>query len=289
MTDPDVLFHYTSAVGLIGIVQDEVLWATDAEFLSDAQELRFGREDLRRALLERADELCPPGSDEGSSDGSRATVMRSAADHLKPGGPFLRKQEHVVYVACFCEDGDLLSQWRGYGSPGGYAIGFRAASLREIRPLDLGDSGEIAATALPLPVRLVQVRYGPPAAERMIQQVLRDIAPKPVGSPGVGGWVRAQSLVLPALAKIKHEAFSEEKEWRLMVVGSRGFEEVSFRSGNLGAIPYVKLTIPVSAVVKVVVGPGREQLVRLRGVERLLSEHSLDHTAIQPSKAPFRG
>ena len=31
------------------------------------------------------------------------------------------------YIACFCENGDLLSQWRGYGAIGnGYALGFAA-------------------------------------------------------------------------------------------------------------------------------------------------------------------
>src|SRR5205085_11962410 len=34
------------------------------------------------------------------------------------------------YLACFCENGDLLSQWRGYGSVGGgYAAGFVAEHL----------------------------------------------------------------------------------------------------------------------------------------------------------------
>ncbi len=87
MTDPDVLFHYTNAAGLIGIVQEEVLWASDAEFLNDAQETRYGREDLHRALMEGADEL-NPDVHSGDEPGTRATIMRSAAGHLKPGGVF---------------------------------------------------------------------------------------------------------------------------------------------------------------------------------------------------------
>ena len=35
-----------------------------------------------------------------------------------------------IYVACFCEIGDLLSQWKGYANFGdGYSIGLRASEL----------------------------------------------------------------------------------------------------------------------------------------------------------------
>jgi hypothetical protein len=34
-------------------------------------------------------------------------------------------------VACFCTNGDLLSQWRGYGR-GGYAIGFDRGALHQL-------------------------------------------------------------------------------------------------------------------------------------------------------------
>jgi hypothetical protein len=35
-----------------------------------------------------------------------------------------------VYAACFCTDGDLLSQWRGYTGRGGrYALVFRSEAL----------------------------------------------------------------------------------------------------------------------------------------------------------------
>jgi hypothetical protein len=221
LAEPELLYHYTDAGGLIGIVEDDVLWATDAEFLNDAQELRYGREEMREALLARAEELSAGGIPEGSAEGSRATAIRSAADHLEPGGTFAQRQYHSAYVACVCEDGDLLSQWRAYGGAGGYAIGFRSASLREMQP----DAGELvpesvdrgafeAAEPPPLTAGLVQVRYGSKAVESALATVLRDIAPEPVGHPGVAGFYQARSVVLPALAEIKHDAFEEEREWR---------------------------------------------------------------------------
>lgn len=36
---PDVLYHYTGSVGLIGILGQEALWCTQVQYLNDSQEL----------------------------------------------------------------------------------------------------------------------------------------------------------------------------------------------------------------------------------------------------------
>jgi hypothetical protein len=43
----------------------------------------------------------------------------------------LASPDFLVYVTCFCESTDLLSQWRAYGSDHGYAIEFSANSPSE--------------------------------------------------------------------------------------------------------------------------------------------------------------
>ena len=38
-----------------------------------------------------------------------------------------------IFAVCFCENGDLLSQWRGYaGGKYGYSIGFDSDALMQI-------------------------------------------------------------------------------------------------------------------------------------------------------------
>ena len=54
---PSVLYHYTSPAGLKGILETSSLWAADADFLNDAQELQFGRPQLCDALLAQAGSL----------------------------------------------------------------------------------------------------------------------------------------------------------------------------------------------------------------------------------------
>ena len=303
------LYHYTDAKGLIGIVQGSVLWATDAEFLNDAQELRFGRQEVHDALIARADELSPSEPPTEHSDYSdragytRAIIMRSAAEGIGSGGmPGVTPWERqVVYVACFCEDGDLLSQWRAYAAGGGFAIGFSTSALREFRPVEtkLPTKVALARDAAkedieempqppPVPVQLERISYGTPAVESIITDVLDTIAPIPTGHPGIKGLARAQTVVLPALATVKHDAFEAEREWRLIVVASEGVERVSFNAGSLGVIPYIELDFEAAAIEEVVIGPGSHAAVRKRGVERLLTEMGLDVT-VTHSRAPSRG
>lgn len=292
---PNVLYHYTTVSGLLGIIQELVLWATDAEFLNDAQELQFGREELRAGLLTAADALYPGAGGAISAEASRATVMRSAADHLDiGGGPYAGKQHHAAYVACFCESGDLLSQWRGYGSPGGIALGFKTAYLpalhrQEVWEIERRDDPPEPERHRLEVARLVKVRYGAAAIAPLVKRVVADVAPHPTGHPGVTGFFKAKSVVIPALATIKHDSFVEEKEWRLIAMGSVGEGVVHFRSGALGPTPYVRLSFPAAALAEIVVGPGRDPHLRKQGIERLLAERRIEGVPVRLSAVPFRG
>ena len=296
--EASLLYHYTTATGLKGIVDDGAIRASDAEFLNDAMELRFGRDELHEALIAEAERIAPEADPNrgGGADYSRAVVMRSAASHLRPDGIFLSKQAHAVYAACFCEGGDLLSQWRGYAADGGYAIGFNSVALRDIGPIPttlavISEEGRILdhLEGPPLEVRLVQVRYGPDAIAPAVRRVVETVAPNPVGHPGSKGWMQAQRVVLPELATIKHAAFEEEHEWRLLGVGSQGFESVQFRIGALGLIPYIPLSLPTNSIAEIVIGPGPHPDVREHGVIRFLAMNGLGDVSVRHSSAPYRG
>jgi hypothetical protein len=278
---PEFIYHYTTTKGLIGIVKSKKIRATDIEFMNDAQEGRFGRSELRSALLEEASNIRAADSDgTGGAEDSRATVMESAADHLKPGGIFAERQYYFTYACCFCDNGDLLSQWRGYSGTGGYCIGFRTSALRACELPDIVDGHDRTE------LRLVRVEYGPDAREEMISKVVSTIAPDPVGHPGSRGYGQAGKVVLPELSSVKHEAFSEEREWRLLAVTDQHGPE--FRCGSMGPTPYLELSFPVASIVEVVIGPGANHEVRRLGVERLLGSNGLEGIVVKDSAVPFR-
>lgn len=104
---PPVLYHYTTAEGLLGILNEQAFWATDCEFLNDSSEMRYGLRLLDHTLREFA------------VQGEHSLALRGQV--IKDGRGF--RPGKKPFVVCFCKRGDLLSQWHGYAGGGGYAIG----------------------------------------------------------------------------------------------------------------------------------------------------------------------
>ncbi len=142
------LYHYTTAVGLEGILRTQQLWATNMAYLNDAEE-------HTGFFVRRLPKLLDAPTREAVAELMRTPEARKAIDSVEVGGPeraiedFKRELSELThkvtfnlnepYVASFCSgnahrtssDG-LLSQWRGYGTDGGYAIVFEAGDLETL-------------------------------------------------------------------------------------------------------------------------------------------------------------
>jgi len=273
---PELVYHYTSASGLLGIISTGSLWMTDIEFVNDAEELAYARASVLDELQVRAYEIAAPEVDGyADPDGSRAEVLRNVARELEQSPQAHPSRTYHVYAACFCENGDLLSQWRAYGGDGGYAIGFRTAALLEVRTLLES-------------VHFAKVTYGLDDARHYLAAMLEAVAPHPTAHPGVQGNVQLMSLVLPTVAAIKHPTFAEEQEWRLLSTSWGASESLRFRPGSAGLVPYVEVSLPDDAVAHVIVGPGRYPRVRISGVAQLLERHGMGGVEVVGSRSPLR-
>jgi hypothetical protein len=268
------LFHYTNAAGLLGILRDSTLWATDPRFLNDTQEAVYARELFTSTLASIANPaLAPHHPAHSDSEG----FGRVFDDYKALIENELDSPSFSVYVTCFCESDDLLSQWRGYGSDHGYAIGFEASAL-EIWREGVDDYAK----------ELAQVRYGTEGAADVVATVMRDVhTDSNLGHAGVHAHRMAvQAAVM--LAAVKHPGFSEEREWRLITAreGPHG-PAMRFRTSSMAIIPYIETPFPREAVVSVRVGPGQHVDLREQGVRRLL--RTLDGSAqVLCSDIPLR-
>jgi hypothetical protein len=115
---PRVLYHYCSQSGLKRIVEERLLSATNLHYFNDAVELRYARDMLLELIEARLSEEVPP---------IEAIVLAQLSGLLN----FI---EHLnIFVYCLSEQGDQLSQWRGY-CPGsnGFSIGFSSGDLQEL-------------------------------------------------------------------------------------------------------------------------------------------------------------
>ena len=95
------------------------LFATDVRYMNDRQELRFGAEMMRDRLMNAAE-------DENVAQQMRK-AFRDLAPYFEPGE--ITRGGIRCFASCFCQYGDLLSQWRGYDASNGYAIGFDYRAL----------------------------------------------------------------------------------------------------------------------------------------------------------------
>jgi hypothetical protein len=268
---PETLFHYTNAAGLLGILTTELIWATDTRFLNDPAEGLLGL-DLVLDELERTHQDPPDGTSanewEELTFGPYKALLRDE----------LAARRNPVYVSCFCEAGDLLSQWRAYGGDHGYAIELEASRLTEAF---VGDwvapwSG------------LHRVRYGAEQASDLVAEAMGLVMlDTNLGHYGVHAHYMALQLSA-RVAAIKQGGFDVEREWRLVVAEEDRHEETEFRANKWAVVPYINVRCPLDAIVSVRVGPGEHATVRKQGVERLLTSLGLSTSMAKLSELLLR-
>jgi hypothetical protein len=171
---------------------------------------------------------------------------------------------------CLSENGDLLSQWRGYAADAtGVAIGFSFDYLRLLSTRSERDS--------PPGFTVKKVEYESSGHERCVEPTLRRLellidkgefkrpAAKAIKDEPNCPDFRARIMTLAAvqglfgdLFRLKHHAFREECEWRLLSYfrgGTDSNEDCLYRAGASRIIPYRKFTLvelehsPISEIV----------------------------------------
>lgn len=193
-----------------------------------------------------------------------------------------------IFVASFCADGDRLSQWRGYANQGtGYAIGFdwdKMSDLQVIRQSRPQQDVHIVPPEVPLwRVEAIDVMY---EDELGVAQRSRDVLQQfDTDTP-------AFTSVLVNLARVKHPAFSEESERRVIAVhpGAR-VPDLKFRPSRFGVVPYVEVQVPENALTEVVIGPTLPRGAELAVRDTLRAAFGQDRGSaitIRRSAAPYR-
>ena len=275
-----MLYHYTDPGGLHGIIEHHCLWASDVWFMNDAREARYGLDVVERALGGLV-----AGSPEEEAD--HAEAVRQLAQ--------LHGQDDPVesYIACLSKHGDQLSQWRAYGRPRGFSIGFDSEVLRGLCPLNLTFDQP----------SLREVCYDPRVQDGMVIDHFRFIRGR-LGSSGDPGlaqpaavgniFMREAVLLAPAF---KHPAFAEEAEVRLQLFhdpASGVSPNLKFRNGAMGLTPYLEIDLKdpearrMTAIREIIVGLQPNQGEALRAVRQLLGRNGIQDVEIKLSVVPLR-
>ncbi len=270
-TVPSMLYHYTTQVGLMGIVESKEIWATQIEYLNDGMELIYAFDLAMQVLYFYRDR---PSADGTVIDDAQRLRINDLIDLLQ-GRPLALR----VFVASFSENPDVLSQWRAYGRPGdAFSIGFPGAALVE--------------AAQSAGWRFEPVVYAREVAFAMVETTMRPMLDS-LASGRDGSDVRAevQQLMFDLGPILKTPAFEEEREWRLISPPIDGPGR-RFRPGKYSIIPYRAFALPGSEAIgganaKIWIGPGPHRELSIRSLSELLREYEMP-CQLQWSGASYR-
>lgn len=215
------LYHYTDQNGFMGIVLNQELWASKIQYLNDEKEYRLAL-DLANSHLKKLIK--------NSNDRALKTRLNYYLGVTK------NIQNINICVCSLTENGDLLSQWRGYSRTlGGYSVGF---NIYAIEPFIRINGFE-----------LVKCIYNPEIQKSKISEIIDTIVcefnDEPEPDYKMEPHYESGDIFLERLAKIaptlKDSSFAEEAEWR--IISRVNFEQLEFRSGKSMLTPYFKISL----------------------------------------------
>ncbi len=265
-----ILYHYTTIEGLKGIIHSKSIWASDYRFANDATEFSYGLSFFEQAIERLRSQHALHGD------------VVDAIGRLRKAIP-----QFSLLIASFCENGDLLSQWRGYNGAIGYAVGVDADWLNQ--------------NAEAQSFRLVPVCYKREDQEKMIAdkigllmtQIEEEGGPNPIWEAVKKWWPN----MLLTIAAIKNEHFNEECEHRLVQTGHGWPRGICTRSTRSGLVPYLPMKLDAKlidhapfhsnnvGIQRIVVGPGLPKQQTIAVDALLASQHM--RLEIQKSDIPY--
>jgi hypothetical protein len=275
LEQPEYLYHYTTAEGLLGIVKNREMWATDIFYSNDRQEVHHG---IELAIEELR------GKDIHEGYKKDAPMVVSMLESVRP----LTFQPRI-YVSCFSEKADDLSLWRSYCPRGGYAIGFRRDALQALT----------SRQTYLLPCLYTQAEQRDEIKQHLMQP--------PVDEAGQHVWPLGGPLgllhgLVAVSVRLKNSSFSNEAEWRLVRVlvdkseRKDDYLKDHFRAFGGRLIPYVRFKLDDDTLwrhVRVVVGPCAHMEESVAAIRSLLDCCDYDLVdvigdRIVPSSSPYR-
>lgn len=314
------LYHYTSATGLWGMLEKQQLWATNIAYLNDLEE-RTGFFNRRLPYLLRAT-IAAAVHKLNESPATKAYIDKSGGIEAveQDLGNTLKNElrSHTLrfdepYTVSFCSPpfdpaNGLLSQWRGYGTDGGYAVVFDTAKLSELmnaeqafhyQHFSFGDVEYFGECGTGAAVHSETLRS---------EKVIQDAVYKFILSQDKSAFDPTYEPITSLSCRYKHRGFAEEAEVRIVAIPTSNEiyklarqhdplprKEINFRPDNGVLVPYIKLfgheqghDLGKLPIMRIIVGPHPDKERRQKAVMLLLDRYGIEAEVII-SGIPYRG
>ena len=271
------LYHYTNLEGLKGILENHDLWLTHARYSNDEREITLGLNIAAGAVTSL--------QQQPATAASRAYLAQLKA-LLDPN------QSADVYICCFCDEGDRLSQWRAYGGDG------NGVTL-EINPREFAPFTGYRPTGV---LSLWKVHYDRnkqlalmrDAVEWTFQRYGKRMTPVEAAQV-------ARRIIDFFVPTFKDDGFAEEQEWRLIFSPMAGAATPRFRVARNMMGRYFSLKELVAAskspggkgwrlpIRSVRIGPSRHKELNALSAEALLVSAGYEGVIVERSPIAYRG
>jgi len=265
----EMLFHYTSLDGLIGIVHSGAVWASDSQYLNDPSEGKYARATMIRGAETFGETMPEPA----------AAMLLQVVDQVCK-----ESSASSVFFTSFSEVGDLLSQWVAY--------------TPDASGVSIGMDGGILSSSHDIVLR--KVVYEPAAQQEIIHRILATYlraAEEMRQYPDMAAFERvstvAHHVLLVCAVCFKDPAYSAEREWRAIRVYDPDTEAhlaIQYRASRYALIPYIDFrpaSHSLNAIREIVIGPGLDCHLNRKSIENICSAGS-QPVRITCSRVPFR-
>lgn len=258
---PKTLYHYTTMDGLKGILESKSLWATKIHYLNDASE-------LSKALKIANNVLENLLKNTSVKEDMHLEIQKMLMD--------IDSWRDINWcVASLCTNGDLLSQWRGYGSYGSaFSIGF--------------DVGKLAQSIVAYNYELHPCRY---FDEKGYEREIEELIKSTLGSEKVRAFI---GTLIKNASLMKLDCFIEENEWRITPFQPQPSTDshFNFRIGKSMIVPYFEIPIDKSSIIEVKIGPGPNPKLVEDAIHLMFHKYDIANQNNYPktsfSKIPYR-
>jgi hypothetical protein len=279
---PPIIYHYTDAAGLLGILKSGELWFSDIFGLNDPSELRHGVSYAVNFLKEAA----VGGSPE-------VGIFANIFEEFWTQGI---EEIASFFVCCLSATDEELSQWRAYADNGrGYALGFDTDLLK----LSLDDNS--------FPISHFSICYEDKPLRATHSSLVNKVLPLIAGSvqfglakdelreflTAVGVAFSAECVASSTL--FKHRAYLNEHEYRLLKLFAAGapLPALRYRMRAHTLHRYFEFNWKAksaNALKRIVIGPSADRLASQRFVRSCLKEFHLSggQVDVDVSDIPFK-
>lgn len=268
--------HYTSQSGILGIIGTQLIRASNIKFLNDEQEFLHA--------LELIKEIIPTSNIKSDSPefDVYSEYIKAIEKKLKSLDQYTTES---IYTFSLSKELDLLSQWRGYcPQNNGYCL------VMNVNKIFTDIKNQYKNS------HLVECVYDKKEKDKALKKLLNDYWYKYRKNESANEKLTVINELSEEIALLashfKHPSFSEEKEWRIVVIlESAADKEIKFREGFSSLIPFIELKIDRDNISLVKIGPTSSKSLASRALSLFMEKaygNPFSMPNIEFSETPYR-